>query len=84
MDAFVICPDELIARRIHSGLERLGLPSLPLESLSFEPRDATEELAEPRQTLVLLGSPRFAGDEYRDYMRQSGRVIPRRRIKGDA
>jgi protein-S-isoprenylcysteine O-methyltransferase Ste14 len=26
----------------------------------------------------------FFGDEYRDYMRQSGRVIPRRRIKSDA
>jgi protein-S-isoprenylcysteine O-methyltransferase Ste14 len=26
----------------------------------------------------------FFGDEYRDYMRQSGRVIPRRRIKGKA
>jgi protein-S-isoprenylcysteine O-methyltransferase Ste14 len=26
----------------------------------------------------------FFGDEYRDYMRQSGRVIPRSRIKGEA
>jgi protein-S-isoprenylcysteine O-methyltransferase Ste14 len=26
----------------------------------------------------------FFGDEYRDYMRQSGRLVPSRRIKGDA